>query len=280
MSEGQEVAEVAELAEIDTTPDAGGIVPIHSKEQVSDLLFFAENVNAIIDAQNKIRMAILRLTQPADWTLFGEKAEIGFAPANRIGSTLGVSYVNWSAEKITGTDEKGSWYRWEYQCDAVHGKRTIRVYGRAGSRDKFFGKAHGELRELHEIDEGNIKMAAMRAAKKEGVKDLFGLHHMDPEELKKYGISLSKAGGHNFKGADEKAAEAQTVTVGIADVRMKKGYNWTKYTVVDTEGVVYSTFSESHAKVAKDAKTSGAKVSITFVSNGKYWPELTGIVNA
>jgi hypothetical protein len=270
MSEGQELAEV-EMPEIETTPEAGGMVQIQSKDQVTDLLYFAENVNAIIDAQNKIRMAILRLTQPADWTLFGEKAEIGFAPANRIGSTLGVSYVSWSAEKVVGTDEKGTWYRWEYQCDAVHGKRTIRVYGRAGSRDKFFGKAHGELRELHDIDEGNIKMAAMRAAKKEGVKDLFGLHHMDPDELKKFGIKLEKAGGHNFQSRDAQgkdAAELKTLTGNVEKVTQKlTKNNKTIYTVHMAEGDKFDTWSETDAKVAKASIADKKQITVEYTTN-------------
>lgn len=282
MSNETAIAEVPDT-EIETGPEAGGLVPLQSKEQVQDLIFFAENLNAIIDAQNKIRMAILKLTQPADWVLFGGKAEIGFAAANRIGSTLGVSYLNWSAEKVTGSDEKGSWYRWEYQADAVHGKRTIRVYGRAGSRDKFFGKKDGEYRELHDIDEGNIKVAAMRACKKEGVKDLWGLHHLDPEYLKTYGIDLKSASGHTFKGTKEQAEEAQSVVVMIAAVNTKIGKNastgkdWTKYMVKDVEGVVYQTFSETMGAEAVKAKDSKVPAELTYKVDPKYGPELLSI---
>lgn len=282
MSNETAIEEVPET-EIETGPEAGGLVPLQSKEQVQDLIFFAENLSAIIEAQNKIRMAILKLTQPADWTLFNNKAEIGFAPANRIGSTLGVSYLNWSAEKVIGSDEKGSWYRWEYQADAVHGKRVIRVYGRAGSRDKFFGKKDGVYRELHDVDEGNIKMAAMRACKKEGVKDLFGLHHMDPGYLKKYGVDLTAAGGHTFKDQKEQAEEAQSVSVVIAAVNTKTGKNessgkvWVKYQIKDIEGVVYQTFSESMGTEANKAKESKEPAALTFKVDPKYGPELLSI---
>lgn len=279
--ENTAIAEVEE-PEIETGPEAGGLVPLQSKEQVQDLIFFAENLNAVIEAQNKIRMAILKLTQPADWALFNGKAELGFAPANRIGSTLGVSYLNWSAEKVIGSDEKGSWYRWEYQADAVHGKRTIRVYGRAGSRDKFFGKKDGEYRELHDVDEGNIKIAAMRACKKEGVKDLFGLHHLDPSYLKAHGIDLAAAGGHTFKGTKDQAEEAQSVTVAIAAINTKTGKNpegkvWVKYAIKDIEGVVYGTFSESMGAEAEKAKQSQKPAELTFKVDPKYGPELISI---
>lgn len=280
MSEKPEVTtEVIDEAEVETLPEATGLVAGALK--IDDQLALAENIEKLVGAQNKIRMALLRLAQSGDWVLFGDgdkaKAELNFAGAMRIGSTLGVSFLNWSAEKETGTDEKGSWYRWNCECDAVFRGRTVRVYGRASSRDKFFGKAHGEYKELHDIDEGNIRQAARRGAMKEGVKVLFGMHHMDPSELEKYGVKMERASGVSFKSAEKASAETQSVTVKIADVRMKKGDNWVKYTITDAEGVSYNTFSESLAKVAKEAKTADKAATISFVVNEKYGNELKAI---
>ena len=274
-------AEVMEDAEMETLPVATGVVA--GTLAIEDQLALAENIGKLVDAQNKIRMTLLKLAQSGDWVVFGDgekaKAELNFAGAMRIGSTLGVSFLNWSAEKETGTDEKGQWYRWNYECDAVFRGRTVRVYGRASSRDKFFGKARGEFKELHDIDEGNIRQAARRGAMKEGVKVLFGMHHMDPTELEKFGVRMEHAAGVSFKSAETKAEESQTATVTVQDVRMKKGDNWTKYTIIDTGGVAYSTFSETFATVAKEAKSTGKNVVVTFVV-GKFGPEIKGIANA
>lgn len=267
--------------EIDTAPEAGGLVKA-SQENVEDIQYLAQNIEKIIEAQNKIRAAVLKLAMPGDWVLFDDTAEIGFAGANRIASTLGVSFTDFEAVKEQGTDEIGDWYRWEFECNAIYRNRTIRVYGRAGSRDKFFGKAHGEFKRLHEIDEGNIKISARRAAMKEGVKCLFGLHHCDPEFLKKYGIKLESAGGHSFKSQGQQAAEAESATVQISNVTMKSGTNktsgkpWTKYSVEDSEGVIYSTFSESMATEAKKSKESKGPANLTF-KKSEYGPELLSI---
>jgi len=282
MSENKAIteAEVIEENEVETFPEATGVVG--GALGIEDQLALAENIGKLVDAQNKIRMTLLRLAQSGDWVIFGDgekaKAELNFAGAMRIGSTLGCSFTNWSAQKETGADEKGSWYRWDYECDAVFRGRSIRVYGRAASRDKFFGKAHGEYKALADVDEGNIRQAARRGAMKEGVKVLFGMHHMDPKELEKVGIKMDSATGVSFKSAETKSEEAQTATVAVQDVRVKKGDNWTKYTIIDVEGVSYSTFSESFATVAKEAKASGKQVTITFV-RGKFGPEIKGIAN-
>jgi len=246
MSENKAIteAEVIEENEVETFPEATGVVG--GALGIEDQLALDENIGKLVDAQNKIRMTLLRLAQSGDWVIFGDgekaKAELNFAGAMRIGSTLGCSFTNWSAQKETGADEKGSWYRWDYECDAVFRGRSIRVYGRAASRDKFFGKAHGEYKALADVDEGNIRQAARRGAMKEGVKVLFGMHHMDPKELEKVGIKMDSATGVSFKSAETKSEEAQTATVAVQDVRVKKGDNWTKYTIIDVEGVSYSTF--------------------------------------
>lgn len=282
MSENKAIteAEVIEENEVETFPEATGVVG--GALGIEDQLALAENIGKLVDAQNKIRMTLLRLAQSGDWVIFGDgekaKAELNFAGAMRIGSTLGCSFTNWSAQKETGADEKGSWYRWDYECDAVFRGRSIRVYGRAASRDKFFGKAHGEYKALADVDEGNIRQAARRGAMKEGVKVLFGMHHMDPKELEKVGIKMDSTTDVSFKSAETKSEEAQTATVAVQDVRVKKGDNWTKYTIIDVEGVSYSTFSESLATVAKEAKASGKHVTITFV-RGKFGPEIKGIAN-
>lgn len=190
------------IPEIETVPQAGGLI-VTSKQSVEDIQFLADNIEKIIAAHNKIRLCILKLAQPGDWSKWGDTGEIGFAGANRIGATLGVNYSNWSAEKLTGHDDLGDWYRWEMQCDATFRSQTIRVYGRAGSRDKFFGFEHGKWKELYDTNEGNIKVAAMRAAKKEGVKDLFGLHGMDVKFLEANGIKLESAGGYTHKDPEQ-----------------------------------------------------------------------------
>lgn len=270
--------------EIEPGPDSGGLIAT-TKASAEDIYWLADNIEKIIDSQNRIRLALLKLAQPGDWVTFGskeaKKAEIGFAGANRIGSTLGISYLNWNAEKIVDRDEKGEWYRWEFTCDAVFRNTRIRVYGRAGSRDKFFGKEKGAYKPLHEVREDDIKCAAMRAAKKEGVRDLLGLHHMDPEFLKKNGINLASAGGYEFKNDEAQAADVQTVNIKIGEILSKtgKGANgpWTKYTIVDVDGAGYSTFSDSIATEAKKQAEAKTLVKIDFKPNEKYGPEIVSL---
>lgn len=270
----QEIEKLEGEQDIELMPENTGIIT-HSKTDVEDILFLAENIEKVVQAQNKIRMVLLKLAQQGDWVVFGKgdksKAELGFAGAMRVGATIGVNFTNWAAEKETGTDDKGEWYRWNYECDAMYRNRTIRVFGRASSRDKFFGKEYGEYKQLHDIDEGNIKMAARRGAMKEGVKVLFGLHHMNPAELEKYGIQLEYANKYEFKNKEEQAEtaqETQTIVVSVESITKKvdpKG-KWTKFSVQDTEGAKYSTFDKTFAELADKAKANKQAIKIDYVS--------------
>ena len=75
-----------------------------------------------------------------------------------------IQLINWQEKKEEGEDKNGKWYRYWFDVDASFGGRIVKAMGRAGSRDKFFGKVRGELRELSDIDESNIRMAAFHNA--------------------------------------------------------------------------------------------------------------------
>src|SRR3990167_6388696 len=173
MSEEKKDIEAVE-PEIESENEETGLVRT-TKEGIDSMLALADNIDRLIEAQNKIRTAVMKLAQPGDWVLFGKegeggKAEIGFAGCMRIASTLGVNFTNWTHSKELNRDEIGEYYRHEYECDVSYRGRLVRVFGRASSRDKFLGKVKGEYRPLSEIDEGNIKMIARRAAMKEGTR--------------------------------------------------------------------------------------------------------------
>jgi len=180
------------------------IVPaeIADIEQLQHTEFLAKNIDRFIEARKKIWQGILKIAMPGDWVVFESKDIEGNvrscvclsgAGAERIAG-LGVKFVNWSEpKKDIGEDEKGPWYRYWWECEAIFGGRILKAIGRASSRDKFFSMAYGQMRELSDIDEGNIKVAAYHNCMKEGVKLLFGLRNIPKEEFEKAEIELTYA---------------------------------------------------------------------------------------
>lgn len=208
MAKVEKVEQIPETEVLETTPETNGqaITPVEqtgiSVDYLKHLDYVANHIEKFVEAKQKIWQAILKLSKDGDWVVFeakdGEgnvKASVCLtgAGADRIASSLGISFTNWKSYRENGEDEKGMFYRWWFEADASFGGRTIRVMGRAGSRDKFFGMAYGKLREISDIDESNIKMAAFHNCMKEGVKVLLGLRNIPKEEFKKAGISLTYA---------------------------------------------------------------------------------------
>jgi hypothetical protein len=279
MSEPGKEIEIVEK-EIEDGGESGQLVPITSSDQLVVLEEMAKNADRMIAAKQKIWAACLKITKAGDWTVFTDsasgrkKAELGSAGAFRYAAFLGISFSNWTAEKVSEADEIGSWYRWDFECDAVFAGRTIRVYGRAGSRDKFFGKAHGAFKELHDVNEGDIKMAARRNAMKEGVKSLMGLHHMDPIELEAAGIKMEAAGGYAFKDKETKALEGDSVTLTFESAKMLKegntnGKPWKLYVVKGVEGEEFITFSDTVFTEASNFVKAKALVTVSFKKTAK-----------
>lgn len=189
-------------------------------EQLRRAEWLAENIDRFLTAREKIWHGILKMAKPDDWVVFESRTKEGKvrssvcltgAGAERIASlSPGIQFVNWKeAVKEVGEDENGPWYRYWYECDAIYGGRIIKAIGRASSRDKFFFLHYGKMRDLSEIDEGNIKIAAYHNCMKEGVKILFGLRNIPKEEFEKAGISLVYARKAEFPSKEEAQAKKE-----------------------------------------------------------------------
>ncbi|HDQ88664.1 MAG TPA: hypothetical protein ENN92_00755 [candidate division WWE3 bacterium] len=216
MKKEKQITESQDMEILETQPEINGEenkameeVGISDK-YLAHLDFVANNIDRFVTAKQKIWQAILKLAKPGDWVVFesedknsptGKRSTVCLsgAGADRIASSIGISFANWKDRKELGKDEKGEWYRFWFEVDASFGGRTVRAMGRAGSRDKFFGIAHGQVKELSDIDESNIRMAAFHNAMKEGVKILLGVRNIPVEEFEKAGIQLAYARRYEFK---------------------------------------------------------------------------------
>ena len=215
MAKEKTVAETQDIEIVETQPDAGDENKILEETGISDkylahLDFVAKNIDRFVSAKQKIWQAILRLAKDGDWVVFesedknsptGKRSSVCLSGpgADRIASSIGINFSKPEEKKDLGEDEKGKWYRYWFTGEASFGGRSITVMGRASSRDKFFGIAYGQLKELSDIDESNIRMAAYHNYLKEGVKILLGLRNIPLDEFTKVGIKLSYARRYEFK---------------------------------------------------------------------------------
>ena len=189
--------------------------PIVDNDQYQTIIRLAQHTEELGKAIDKLRRFVLGRALQGDWVRFASEGKPGFlelsgAGSFRIASVLGISWTNWKSWKEQGTDSKGEWITHWYQCDVSFGGRKIEgVQGRAGSRDKFFGyTSESGWKELPDVRETDIQVAARRNAMKEGVKLMLGLLHIPEEAAASLGLPSHVIRGHTFGGKNQASTAA------------------------------------------------------------------------
>jgi hypothetical protein len=259
---------------------------------------FAAEAEQIGKALDTVRKFVLGRAFPGDWVRFGDKIEMGGAAADRILSSLGLmgveaSFTHWQSWKDTGTDKNGSWFVWYYKADVRIGGLLLEgIEGRAGSRDRFFGYANGAWKDLSDVKESDIRVAARRGVIKEGIKVALGLRSIpanDEAFLRGIGLDPSKiktvefgSGGAGNAGAAPAEAKTPLLLKHVGQRKMKKkdGSEGIVYVIEDEKGAKYETFSEGIAKSATEFWKATKKVLLDWEPNGKYAPKLKAISEA
>lgn len=298
--------EEANLENVPVVPET--FQPMMEDDQFQNIIRLAQHSEELGKAFDKLRRFVLQRALPGDWVRFGSEGKPGYlelsgAGSFRIASVLGISWTNWKSWKEQGTDPKGGWITWWYQCDAYFGARKIEcVQGRAGSRDKFFGyTSEAGWKELSDVRETDIQVAARRNAMKEGVKVMLGLLHIPEEAAGSLGLPSHVVRGHTFgknhppaaaaaEGAKSEGAkeagqaasnpEHQKAAITIKDVTVKSGKtgntSWNRFCIISDNDARFTTFDANLAQTAKDAKGSGSQVEIEFTT-GQYGNEIKNL---
>jgi hypothetical protein len=201
---------------------------------------------------------ILRQSYAADWVSHARATEpihlrsanITSAGAERIARSLGIQEKNWVRKEKIWSDDRAH-YTYECTADFSLGKRTIHCMGRASSQDKFFGFANGQWKELGDVKEDDIKMAAFRNCRKEGVRALLGLRRIPLLKLQSLGFDLNLVHCVNFKNSKEAVAGQLPSSAPVAQVEQKPTEQ--PKDLVDAEAITIS-ISSATAKVSKNGK--------------------------
>lgn len=260
--------------EVIETQAETGLTPITDETLIS----LAEQAERRIDAMNKIKRVAIKLTNKHDWTDQGGKPYLQVSGAEKIARMFGIS---WRISEPIREDMEGGHFSYTYKGNFSLAGATIEAIGTRSSKDGFFkkyGYTDGNKTELpaSEIDRGDVKKAAYTNCIGNGITRLLGIRNLTYEDLQEFsGITPDMIGKVDYKKqgkADAGIASegAQEVSTAVEDVRKKEGKTkagkpYVKYTV-KAGGVDYGTFSESIAKVAKEAKEAARPVVIRYVT--------------
>lgn len=225
IQEPEEVGVVGEdIDVVHSAPAVPSVIETLSNEKALEVYeFVAENIDRFVIAQRKIREGIYKIALPGDWVVFGsddgdnkkapedEVANLSYGGCTRIVNTLRTSVTNRSElQRIPHKDEKGDWYEYRQSADFSWNGILIKgVMGVVSTRDKFFGKAYGKIKDVWDVQEHWVARACHRAVIKEGVKLIFGLHQIPVKDLKAAGVKIEDAKSYKFN----KSTDAQDPSI-------------------------------------------------------------------
>ncbi len=241
------------------------------------LLQVAERAEKRIEAVNKIKMLALKVTNGHDWVNQGGKPYLQASGGEKVARLFGIS---WRISEPVYESEEGGHYSYTYTGTFSLSGATIEAVGTRSSKDGFFKKygkkddeGNAEVLPPSEIDKGDVKKAAFTNLIGNGITRLLGIRNLTWEDLETVGIKKENVGKVDYKKAgkqadgDIKSEEAQTVVVTISDVRKKTGETngkaWTNY-IIKNGNAEYKTFSDTFAKIAKEAMEGKVPVEITY----------------
>lgn len=220
-------------SEVETDGQITVTEPPQTADQMDTVIAVAQRIDAYAKAMDTIISAVVKRSYPGDWVVHkktgesdeNQKANMGAAAAERMATFTGITEKNWTlGAKEFSEDRKH--FTYAYEADFTFGKRTIHVISRVGTRDKFFGKANKEWIPLEDVQEDDIKKAAFRACRKEGVRTLLGLRNVPVAKLRDLGFDIAKI---NFVGFGEKMSDADKKAVD------DKGLIWKEIKVASVE---------------------------------------------
>jgi len=256
----------------------------------STLLALAEQAEKRVNALNKIKRAALMATNARDWTDQNGNPYLQVSGSEKVGRVFGIA---WKIDEPVFESEESGHFSYTYKGYFTVAGATIEAIGTRSSKDGFFKRYAGkgeDRKELppSEIDKGDLKKAAYTNCIGNGITRLLGLRNLTWDDLKEFaGIDKSQVGRVDYKKNGKtdtgiSSEGSQKVTVGVSDVRKTSGVNaktkkeWTKY-IVKCGDVEYGTFSESNAKIAKDAMDAGLKVEISYIA-GQFGNDIESII--
>ena len=267
---------MTETFDVEVVETHGALAPVNDYTLVA----LAEQAEKRVDALVKIKRAALKSTNPKDWTNQNGNPYLQVSGAEKVGRIFGIS---WRIDEPIKETLEGGHFSYTYKGYFTLAGATIEAIGTRSSKDGFFKRykwEHGEKTELppSEIDAGDVKKAAYTNCIGNGVTRLLGIRNLTWDDLHEFaGITQEQVSGVDYKkdGKKQEAITSEgavTVTVNVTDVRKKEGKTkqgkeFTKYTVKADDNNEYGTFSETIAKLAKEAKEGAIPVVITYKSS-------------
>lgn len=218
------------------------------------LIEVAERAEKRIDAINKIKSIVLRVTNSRDWIDQGGNPYLQASGGEKVGGVFGIS---WRIDEPQLTTEPDGHYSYTYKGYFSMGTRTIEFEGSRGTKDGFFSKSHGVDKPISEIDRNDVKKSALTNLIGNGVTRILGIRNLTWEELEAAGIKRETSSRVDYGKAEmTKEGKDQRDKIGAMLLEMAG----------DNKDVAKQLLMSFTSFTAKDGKEIKGKSSLADLS--------------
>jgi len=172
-------------------------------EKGDDIILLAEQAEAKVNALKKVMTAALSVTSHHDWVLIGGKPYLQESGCTKVANLLGISFEIAPGFPTVETDSMG-YKTYTYRVRAFGKNTYVEGEGQRSMRDDFFSKKKDGMKRPEEINDRDVRIAALTNAKANAIKSIIpGLKNLEDKTLADAGIDTSKIAGFAFKTGSE-----------------------------------------------------------------------------
>lgn len=195
-------APTTSLPEMSASPEPAEMAPTESEVSTTETELVPSSTTpktALDRFSNIVKIAVKRLDPRSQFVVFphqeGEMAHLTGSAARALLRSLGLVYkmrlVDVKIQREDREDDKGKYYIYVASGRLIFGDGEVYVEGTASTRNKFFWMAKGKTKELHEINERDVRKAALTELYKECAAWLLGGRAFPIEMLKRLGVKVN-----------------------------------------------------------------------------------------
>jgi len=157
-----------------------------------------------IEFFNKVKIIALKMTKPSDWVDMGGPYLMDRGAEN-VAIAFGVDISDLQLKQDWAEDSKGRYYTYIASGKAYAKKlgRYVEDIGVCSQRDKFFGMANGQLKEIQEVDMANIRRKAVTNLYSRLIKRVIGLMGVTWDDLGQADIKREQLQKVEYRGGQQ-----------------------------------------------------------------------------
>jgi hypothetical protein len=178
--------------------DKGKDLPMIMTASENDLQSLVEQADKQVQYIKKIKILSIKATNEDDWVKQDDKPYLEHIGTFKVRQLWKVDIFDMHIEKENLDDEQGKFILFTCYGKARFMNKEIDDIGACSTRDDFFGRAHGQLKDIEQVDIESVKKKSVTNFQNRILKKILGLS-FTWDDLKSAGLDITKIKSVEYK---------------------------------------------------------------------------------